>query len=110
MTEDKFRSLALEFPRAVESAHMNHPDFRVAGKIFASLGSPDERWGMVELTLEQQRSFIEKAPKVFHPCSGAWGLGGATNVKLTSATVSALREALDFAWGNVVAKTKKRRG
>ena len=48
MTSDEFRKMALEIPTAVERSHMNHPDFRVAGKIFASLGVPDESWGMAE--------------------------------------------------------------
>ena len=52
MTIDEFRKIALEIPTAVEQSHMNHPDFRVAGKIFASLGAPDENWGMVKLTPE----------------------------------------------------------
>ena len=70
MTNHEFRTMALEIPAAVERSHMNHPDFRVAGKIFASLGVPDKNWGMVKLTLEQQRTFIEKAPEVFRPSSG----------------------------------------
>jgi hypothetical protein len=65
MTADEFRKMALEIPGAVERSHMNHPDFRVAGKIFASLGVPGENWGMVKLTPEQQRAFINKAPKIF---------------------------------------------
>ncbi len=73
MTTPEFRKMALEIPAAVERSHMNHPDFRVAGKIFASLGVPDQNWGMVKLTPEQQRAFIRKAPEVFKPCSGAWG-------------------------------------
>ena len=64
MTTDKFRKMALEIPTAVERSHMNHPDFRIAGKIFASLGVPDENWAMVKLTRQQQRAFIEKAPQV----------------------------------------------
>jgi hypothetical protein len=63
MTVGEFRKMALEIPTAVERSHMNHPDFRVAGKIFASLGAPDESWGMVKLTPEQQRAFIKKAPR-----------------------------------------------
>src|SRR5439155_8574329 len=73
MTNDEFRTMALKIPAAVERSHMNHPDFRVAGKIFASLGVPDKSWGMVKLTPEQQRAFIEKAPKIFKPSSGSWG-------------------------------------
>jgi hypothetical protein len=75
MTSDQFRKMALEIPKTVERTHMNHPDFRVAGKIFASLGVPDENWGMAKLTPKQQRAFVEKAPEVFNPCKGAWGAG-----------------------------------
>src|SRR5213082_2093971 len=64
MTNDEFRTMALKIPAAVERSHMNHPDFRLAGRIFASLGVPDKNWGMVKLTPEQQRTFIEKAPGV----------------------------------------------
>jgi hypothetical protein len=101
MTSDEFRKMALEIPKAVEQSHMNHPDFRIAGKIFASLGAPDANWGMVKLTPEQQRAFIEKAPEVFKPCSGAWGRAGATNVYLASAKASLVRAALDTAAKNV---------
>jgi hypothetical protein len=101
MTIGEFRKLALEIPMAVERSHMNHPDFRVAGKIFASLGVPDANWGMVKLTPEQQRAFIKKAPRVFKPSSGAWGRQGYTNVYLASAKVSIVRAALDVATTNV---------
>lgn len=86
---------------------MNHPDFRIEGRIFATLGYPDENFGMVKLTPEQQRSFIERLPGVFAPCAGAWGRSGATSVHLASVTADTLRAALDAAWRNVVAKTKK---
>ena len=51
VTADAFRRLALSLPEAVEGSHMGHADFRVCGKIFATLG-PDETWGMVKLTPE----------------------------------------------------------
>ena len=70
---------------------MNHPDFRVTGKIFASLGVPNKSWGMVKLTPEQQRALIEKAPEVFKPSSGAWGRRGYTNVHLAAAKTSMVR-------------------
>jgi hypothetical protein len=109
MTANEFRKLALGFPGAVESSHMNHPDFRIGGKIFATLG-PGETWGMVKLTPEQQRSFIKRASTVFEPCSGAWGEGGATTVRLASAEKAVVREALDAAWHNISAKAKQKRG
>jgi hypothetical protein len=104
MTNDEFRTMALEIPTAVEQSHMNHPDFRVTGKIFASLGAPDANWGMVKLTPDQQRAFIEKAPKVFKPCSGAWGRAGATNVYLPAAKATIVRTALNAAAKNVANK------
>jgi hypothetical protein len=108
MTVPEFRKMALEIPAAVERSHMNHPDFRVGGKIFASLSVPDENWGMVKLTPEQQRAFIKNAPKVFKPCSGAWGRQGATNVHLAIADPSIVRAALDAAATNVAKKQKKK--
>ena len=107
MTIDQFRKMALEIPSSVERSHMNHPDFRVAGKIFPSLGVPDKNWGMVKLTREEQRAFIKKAPEVFKPCSGAWGRQGYTNVYLASSKASIVRTALDVAANNIGSKKKK---
>jgi hypothetical protein len=109
MTTDEFRKLALEIPTSVERSHMNHPDFRIAGKIFASLGVPNASWGMVKLTPEQQHTFVEKAPKVFKPCSGAWGRQGYTNVYLPAAKAKIVRAALDAAAKNIAARPKKNR-
>ena len=106
LTAEKFRSRALQVPGAVESAHMGHPDFRVGGRIFASLGYPDDDHGMVKLTPEQQRTFSKETPDVFTPCAGAWGKGGATTVHLASARVELLRAALQAASNNVAAKMK----
>lgn len=108
MTPNEFRKLALNFPGAIESAHMNHPDFRIGGKIFATLG-PGESWGMVKLTPEQQRSFMQEEPNVFSPCSGAWGRGGATTVNLASAKQGLVKTALSAAFQNVSAKSRKQK-
>src|SRR5215831_16401038 len=108
MTADAFRKLALSFSGAVESAHMNHPDFRIGGKIFATLG-PGEIWGMVKLTPEQQKSLMGGHQNVFSPCSGAWGRGGATQVDLAAASKSLAQTALEMAAQNVTAKAKKRK-
>jgi hypothetical protein len=99
--------LALEIPEAVESSHMNHPDFRIGGRVFASLGYPDDGHGMVKLTPEQQRTFLEKAPDVFDPCAGAWGKRGSTSVDLAAVKVGLLRAALEAASQNVSSKKKK---
>jgi hypothetical protein len=105
LTIAAFRRLALSLPEATENAHMGHPDFRVRGKIFATLGYPDQSWAMVKLTPEQQDAFVESAPKVFAPVKGGWGLKGATNVHLKNASARTLRPALFTAWRNVAPKT-----
>jgi hypothetical protein len=100
MTANDFRRLALSLPEVAEAAHMGHPDFRVAGKIFATLNYPGTGWGMVSLTPEQQELFIGAQPKAFMPVKGGWGRKGATNVQLRSARTAAVREALITAWHN----------
>ena len=107
MSPDKFRALALELEGVSEREHMAHPDFRVGGKIFATLGYPDENWGMVKLTPEQQGSFVARAPQTFRPCKGAWGERGATNVRLVAAKVTMVQAALDAAWRNIVHQQKR---
>jgi hypothetical protein len=109
MTVDTFRKMALAYPRAVESSHMNHPDFRIDGKIFATIGYPDESSAMVKLTPEQQGLLVRKAPSIFNPCSGAWGKGGATSICLPLAKQSVVRPALNAAWKNVATKVKKKK-
>src|SRR5215470_589277 len=104
MTARDFREIALNFPETVESAHMSHPDFRVDGRIFATLGYPDEEWGMIKLTLEEQRNFVQADPDMFRPVKGAWGRRGNTNVYLPKAKVDRVREALSVAWRNTAPK------
>lgn len=103
MTSDEFRALALSLPEAVESAHMDHPDFRVRGKVFATLG-PKEEWGMVKLTPEQQALFVRTDPKAFEPFAGGWGKRGCTRVVLEAAEESAVRQALVAAFRNTAPK------
>lgn len=115
MTPDGFRRLALGMPEAVEVGHMGHPDFRVGGKIFATLGYPDEGWGVLKLTPEQQEAFADAEPEVFVPVKGGWGRRGATTVRLRAAKTRSLRVALAVAWENVaprrlVSRVAARRG
>src|SRR3954451_7114586 len=98
MTRNEFRELALSFPEALESAHMDHPDFRVGGKIFATLGYPDNGHGMVVLPPEEQARLLKSHPKVFAPAKGAWGKRGSTTVRLDASDLSTLKSALEIAW------------
>jgi hypothetical protein len=106
MTANEFRKSALALPDAIEQSHMNHPDFRVGGKIFATLGR-DEAWGMVKLTPEQQAEFMHDYPKMFEAFNGAWGAGGATRVILKEASKDVARLALMSAWRNTAPKQVK---
>lgn len=111
MHADGFRRIALAMTDATEGSHMQHPDFRVGGRIFATL-HPDLQWGMVKLTPEQQREFVRSCPDVFEPEKGAWGLQGYTAVRLSAADEETLGEALTLAWRNCrekrPARTRKR--
>ena len=91
--------MALRLPEATESGHMGHPDFRVCGKIFATLG-PGEEWGMVKLTPAQQAELVRAHPAAFEPAAGAWGRRGATTVRLRRAQEEPVRRALLDAWRN----------
>ncbi len=102
MTAEEFRQIALSFPETEERSHMNHPDFRVRGKIFATLG-PDETWGMAKLSPAQQQDFLRLAP-AFKPASGKWGEGGATIITLADADEAAVKDALTAAWRNIIEK------
>ena len=104
MTANDFRKLALSLPEAIELAHMRHPDFRVGGRIFATLGYPDENWAVVKLTPDEQKRFIQSDPKAFHPVKGAWGRRGNANVYLPAAKIDIVREALTAAWRNTAPK------
>ncbi len=104
MTSAEFRRLALSFPECAESSHMDHPDFRVRGKIFATLHYPDRAWGMVKLFPDQQEKFVRDDPETFAPAKGAWGRRGGTLVRLKAAKKATLREALALAWANAAPK------
>ena len=105
MTAADFRLLALSLPDVEESAHMDHPDFRAGGKIFATLGYPDKSWGMVKLFPDQQKEFVAADPEMFAPVKGGWGKQGCTNVLLKAASKERVREALSAAWQNATEKS-----
>ena len=106
LTADDFRRIAVGMKEVVESAHMGHPDFRVNGKIFATLHA-DMAWGMVKLPREEQERFLAEHPGVFKPESGAWGRQGCTAVRLNAVDEETLGEALTLAWRNGVASSVK---
>jgi len=108
MTPNEFRELALSFPEAIESAHMHHPDFRVGGRIFATLGYPDGDSAMIKLPRAEQREFVRSNPDVFQPAKGAWGRQGSTIVYLPAATIDVVREALTAGWRNTAPKRVKK--
>jgi hypothetical protein len=109
-----FRRIALSLEGAEEGAHMGSPDFRVGGRIFATLASQDEGYGNLMLTPELQADFVGELPEVFLPIPGGWGRMGMTHIRLALANEDVLTGALRTAWKlriekNTSAKTKKKK-
>jgi hypothetical protein len=98
MDAEDFRRIALSLEGAEESSHMGSPDFRVGGRIFATLAAQSQGYGNVKLTPEQQAAFVEELPEVFVPIAGGWGRMGMTHVRLGAANEDVLAGALRAAW------------
>jgi YjbR protein len=92
-----FRRLALSLPGAEESSHMGSPDFRVGGRIFATLAAAKLGYGNIMITPEQQAAFVAELPEIFIPVAGGWGRGGATHVNLAVASEDVVLGALQTA-------------
>jgi hypothetical protein len=98
MTADEFRRIALSLPEAIEASHMGHADFRVGGRIFATLGYPTDRFGVVMLSPEDQDLIVRDHPTTFAPVAGKWGASGSTTIVLRGASKRAVAIALEAAW------------
>jgi hypothetical protein len=109
MTPQAFRALALQFPDAIEGVHMEHPDFRVHGKIFATLGYPSDEFATLMLTRGEQAEFVKEGAGAFVPVKGGWGLKGSTNVRLSLADPGLVKRALSAAWARKSSTTRARR-
>jgi hypothetical protein len=107
MNAADFRRIALSFEGAEESAHMGSPDFRVGGRIFATLASQSHGYGNLMLTPELQAAFVADAPEVFLSIAGGWGRNGSTHIRLAMATEDTLAGALHTAWKLRVEKNQK---
>ena len=109
MTPTDFRRVALSLEGAEEGSHMGSADFRVGGRIFATLAAQKLGYGNLMLTPEMQAEFVAEQPEVFIPIAGGWGKNGATHVKLAAANEDLLRGALIAAWKLRVEKNRKTR-
>jgi hypothetical protein len=98
MTPSDFRRIALSLEGAEEGSHMGSPDFRVGGRIFATLAAQAQGYGNLMLTPEQQAMFVAEQPGVFIPVHGGWGRNGATHLKLSAASEDLICGALQTAW------------
>jgi hypothetical protein len=107
MNVEDFRRIAMSMPGAEESSHMGQPDFRVGGRIFATLAAQNLGCGNLMLTPEQQAEFVAEMPDVFVPIAGGWGRNGATHVRLANVTEDVLTGAMRTAWNLRVQKNEK---
>jgi hypothetical protein len=107
MNAADFRRIALSFEGAEASAHMGAPDFRVGGRIFATLASESHGYGNLMLTPEQQAAFVAEQPEIFLPVVGGWGENGATHIRLAESNEDVLTGALRTAWKLRVEKNQQ---
>jgi len=98
MNAQDFRRIALSLEGAEEGSHMGSPDFRVGGRIFATLASQNQGYGNLMLTPEHQAAYVAELPEVFLPVPGGWGRMGATHIRLAKASEDVLSGALTTAW------------
>ena len=98
MNAADFRRIALSLEGAEEGSHMGSPDFRVGGRIFATLASERQGYGNLMLSPQQQAEFVEEQPEVFVPIAGGWGKMGATHIRLAATNEDMLAGALRTAW------------
>ncbi len=110
MTASDFRRIALSLKGAEEGSHMGAADFRVGGRIFATLASEKQGYGNLMLTPEQQADFVAEQPDIFLPIAGGWGRMGATHIRLDKANADVLAGALHTAWKLRVEKNAKTAG
>ena len=108
MTAKDFRRIALSLEGAEEGSHMGAVDFRVGGRIFATLAAVKQGYGNLMLTPEQQAQFVSEAPEIFLPIPGGWGRNGATHVVLVAANEDLLQGALRTAWKLRIGKNTKK--
>src|ERR1700758_1515445 len=109
MTPSDFRRIALSLEGAEEGSHMGQPDFRVGGRIFATLAAQSQGYGNLLLTPEQQAAFVAEAPDIFIPIPGGWGRNGATHLRLAAANEDLVHGALQTAWKLRIEKNRTAR-
>ena len=110
MNASDFRRIALSLPGATEGSHMGATDFRVGGRIFATLAAEKQGYGNLMLTPAQQADFVAEEPGVFVPIAGGWGRMGCTHVRLAAANEDLLAGALRTAWTLRIEKNAKKAG
>ena len=107
MTSSDFRRIALSLEGAEEGSHMGAVDFRVGGRIFATLAAVKQGYGNIMITPEQQAAFVAEAPDVFVPIPGGWGRNGATHIRLAVASEDTVEGALRTAWKLRIEKNQR---
>ena len=110
MNAADFRRIALSMEGAEEGSHMGSPDFRVGGRIFATLASQSKGYGNLMLSPEQQADFVREQPRLFEPVAGGWGRMGATHIRLAEADEDVLAGALRTAWRLRIEANARTRG
>jgi hypothetical protein len=97
MTPAQFKKIALRIEGATEGSHQGHTDFRANRRVFATLGYPNDSWGMIKLSPTDQALYLDRHPEAFERATGAWGAKGSTLVNLEAADPKVVAAAMKFA-------------
>jgi len=107
MNASDFRRIALSLEGVEEGSHIGSPDFRIGGRIFATLASQNQGYGNLMLTPEQQAEFVGGQPEIFVPIAGGWGRMGMTHIRLAGTSKDVLTGALRTAWRLRIEKNRR---
>jgi hypothetical protein len=102
MTADEARAFALTLPGAEEKGHFDIADFRVRGKIFATLPGPDRM--VVRIEPADQAVLLAAESGTFSSAAGAWGLKGWTVVQLETVDRGVVHDLIISSWRRLAPK------
>ena len=103
MTPAAFRKTALSFPETAEASHMGHPDFRVRGKIFATV-PPDEEHLHIFVDAMETAAAVAHDPQAFEELWWGKKLSGV-RVNLAAAEGVRVQELLEESWRSKAPKS-----
>jgi len=92
----RVREMVARLADAQEGAHHGHPDFRVRGKIFATLSEREDRVAL-RLTHIEARALVERSPDMYRLVADREPIGWVSAL-LAEADEAEIGDLLEEAW------------